>query len=203
MTKKEKVALRTLKSNMDIVIKPADKGSAVVVLDKEHFISEAERQLGDRQFCKPLDYDPTLEFQSKVTKTLNKVLNLGYISKENSDYLSVPQPKAGRFYLLPKIHKTGDPGRPIVSANGHPTERISEFVDHHLRPFLAELPSYVQDTTDYLKKVESNPLPSEKILVSLDVTSLYTNTPHEGGVAACKEVWDSRETKVPPPEILN
>ena len=83
--KKEKVALRTLKSNTDIVIKPADKGSAVVVLDKEHYISEAERQLGDRQFYKPLDYDPTLEFQSKGTKTLNKVLNLGYISKENFD----------------------------------------------------------------------------------------------------------------------
>ena len=101
-----------------------------------------------------------------------------------------------------KIHKTGNPGGPIVSANGHPTERISEFVDHHLRPFAEELPSYVQDTTDYLKKVESNPLPNETILVSLDVTSLYTNIPHEEGVAACKEAWDNKETKVPPTEIL-
>ena len=152
MTKTEKVALRTLKSNTDIVIKPADKGSAVVVRDKEHYISEAERKLGDRQFYKPWDYDPKLEFQSKVTKTLNKLLNLGYRSKENFDYLSVPQLKVGRFYLLPKIHKTGNPGRPIVSANGYPTERISEFDDHHLRPFVEELPSYVQDTTNYLKK---------------------------------------------------
>ena len=119
-----------------------------------------------------------------------------------SDYLSVPQPKAGRFYLLPKIRKTGNLGRPIVSTNGHPTERISEFVDHHLRPFVEELPSHVQDTTDYLKNVESNPLPNETILVSLDVTSLYTNIPHEDGVEACKEVCDSRETKVPPTEIL-
>ena len=74
--------------------------------------------------------------------------------------------------------------------------------NNHLRPFVEELPSYVQDTTDYLKKVESNPLPNETILVSLDVKSLYTNIPHEDGVAACKEVWDSRETKVPPTEIL-
>ena len=37
--------------------------------------------------------------------------------------------KAGRFYILSKIHKEGNPGRPIISSNGHPTERISEFVD--------------------------------------------------------------------------
>jgi hypothetical protein len=37
--------------------------------------------------------------------------------------------KPGRFYLLPKIHKANNPGRSIVSANGHPTEKISEFVE--------------------------------------------------------------------------
>jgi hypothetical protein len=49
--------------------------------------------------------------------------------------------KPGRFYLMPKIHKENNPGRPIVSANGHPTEKISEFIDFHLRPFVENLPS--------------------------------------------------------------
>ena len=31
--------------------------------------------------------------------------------------------QSGRFYLLPKIHKVNNPGRPIVSANGNPTEK--------------------------------------------------------------------------------
>ena len=39
------------------------------------------------------------------------------------------EPKPGYFYILLKIHKHGNPGRRIVSSNGHPTERISEFVD--------------------------------------------------------------------------
>jgi hypothetical protein len=55
--------------------------------------------------------------------------------------------KAGRFYLLPKFHKVNNPGRPIVSANGHPTEQISEFVDFHLRPHVEALPSHLKDTT--------------------------------------------------------
>jgi hypothetical protein len=49
----------------------------------------------------------------------------------------------------------------------------------HLRPDVEALPSHLKDTTDYLQKMESmNPLPSGTILVSIDVTSLYTNISH-------------------------
>jgi hypothetical protein len=46
-----------------------------------------------------------------------------HIDKNTFDYLKPDKPKVGRFYLLPKIHKVNNPGRPIVSANGHPTEK--------------------------------------------------------------------------------
>ena len=59
---------------------------------------------------------------------------------------------SGRFYLLPKIHKENNSGRPIMSANGHPTEKISEFIDFHLWLFVENLPSHIKDTTDYLRK---------------------------------------------------
>ena len=171
-------------------------------MDRDHYISEAERQLSDTRFYQQLDSDPTLEYQSRVTETLSDMLASGDISQDNFDYLSVQNPKAGRFYLLPKIHKPGNPGRPIVSANDHPTERISEFVDLHLRPHVVQLPSYVQDTTDYLKKVETDDLPDNTILVSMDVTSLYTNIPHEDGIAACKEAWNKRSIQDPPTDTL-
>jgi len=35
-------------------------------------------------------------------------------SASNSD------PQAGRFYILPKIHKQGNPGRPIISSMDTP-----------------------------------------------------------------------------------
>ena len=56
-----------------------------------------------------------------------------HIDKNTFDYLKPDKPKAGRFYLLPKTHKVNNPGRPIVSATGHPTEKNSEFIDLHLR----------------------------------------------------------------------
>ena len=95
-------------------------------------------------------------------------------------------PKAGRFYILPKIHKQGNPGRPIISSNGHPTERISEFVDYHLNPLVQTLPSYIKDTTHFLLQLEQmGPLPDNAILVTLDVSSLYTNIPRNEGIEAC------------------
>jgi hypothetical protein len=52
-----------------------------------------------------------------------------------------------------------------VSANGYPTERISEFIDFHLRPFVENLPSHIKDTTGYLKKMENLTIPGRPILV--------------------------------------
>ena len=92
-------------------------------MDREHYISEAERQLNDSNFYTPLEHDPTLEYAKQVSDVVGEMLTEGLISEKNFNYLLVDQPKAGRFYLLPKIHKAGNPGRPIVSANGHPRKR--------------------------------------------------------------------------------
>ena len=172
-------------------------------MDRDHYVSKAERQLNDSTFYKPLDHDPTPEFAKQVSDTVSKMHGQGLISEKNMAYLIVDQPKAGRFYLLPKMHKAGNPGRPIVSANGHPTEKISEFVDLHLQSHVQTLPSYLQDTTDSLKKQEAlGPIPSDALLVSMDVTSLYTNIPHSDGIKACEEAWDERDIKDPPTQTL-
>ena len=71
-------------------------------------------------------------------------------------YLLPRLSRPARFYILPKIHKNkqNPPGRPIVFANSHPTENISQFVDSHLNPLVPKLPSYVKDTTHFLKKLD-------------------------------------------------
>jgi len=101
------------------------------------------------------------------------------ISKDILEYLTVANPRAGQFCLIPKIHKPGNPGRPDVSVSRHPTEPISECVDLHLKPFVSELPSYVYNTTDYLTKLSSSDISEETLLVSLELVSLYTNIPHD------------------------
>ena len=90
-----------------------------------------------------------------------------------------------------------------MSANGHTTEKISEFVGLHLQPHVHSLSFYLQDTTYFLRKQDAmGPLPPETLLVSMDVTSIYTNIPHEDGIKACEEVWETRTVKDPPTRIL-
>ena len=62
--------------------------------------------------------------------------NIKLITEKNFNYLNIDNPKSGRFYLLPKIHKKGIPGRPICSSIGHPTCNISKFIDAHIKDYV-------------------------------------------------------------------
>ena len=103
--------------------------------------------------------------------------------------------RAGRFYLLPKIHKEGCPGRPVISGWNTPTEKISRFVDHNLRPLVPTINSYIKDTNDFLRKLmDIGTLPEGAILCTVDVVGLYPHIPHDEGLQAVKEAllaWDS------------
>ncbi|XP_062596387.1 uncharacterized protein LOC134257802 [Saccostrea cucullata] len=202
LSKEERSALQSFKNRDDIVIKKADKGSTVVVMDTETYMAEAQRQLSDERFYKKLDSDPTKEFSTTITKTLDDMFEKNEIGINVYETLNPIDCRTGQFYLLPKIQKEGMPGPPIVSAIGHPTEKISEFIDLHLRPHVESLPSYLKDTTDYINKTPSTGLPDHTLLVTMDVTSLYTNIPHDEGIDACREVWDSRSIQVPSTESL-
>ena len=67
LTQTERSAFRDLQERNDIIIKPTDKGSAIVVMDKTQ---EAERQLSDCGFYKKLDSNPTLDFTQKIKRAL-------------------------------------------------------------------------------------------------------------------------------------
>ena len=117
--------------------------------------------------------------------------------------ISNSDPKAGRFYILPKIHKQGNPGCPIISSNGHPTDRISEFVDYYLKSLVQSIPSYIKDTAHFLLQLEQmGPLPDNAILVTLDDSSLYTNIPHNEGIEACRHFLNTRQDKTLPTECM-
>ena len=106
------------------------------------------------------------------------------------------------FYVLQKIHKVANenlpiryPGRPIVSSCNSATENISKFLDSVLHPYVTSLSSHIKDTTDFIKKVKNIKFCSkDSYLVTLDVSSLYTNIPHEDGILACKSFLEKDGT---------
>ena len=96
--------------------------------------------------------------------------------------------------------------REIVSGSGSNTEWVSAYVDHHAKPEVQKLPSYIEDTPDVLRKIaEKNrrgPLPPNAIPVVMDVTALYPNVPHEEGLTYLERALDRRTDKSVPTDFL-
>ena len=98
LTKEELLALNSLKSDRTIVIKEADKGSGVVVWDREDYVKEAESQLGDAAVYSKLDNDPSDHLHCVVNRAVGKVRERGDIDDKTLEYLMVNNPKLGRFH---------------------------------------------------------------------------------------------------------
>ena len=52
LNREEYFTMRSLHNDRSVIIKPADKGSAVVVWDKQDYLKEAKRQLSDSSIYK-------------------------------------------------------------------------------------------------------------------------------------------------------
>ena len=62
----ERKALRSLTQDRSIVIKPADKGSSIVVLNRLDYLREGYKQLSDDKFYKRMNEDLTVKHVKEV-----------------------------------------------------------------------------------------------------------------------------------------
>ena len=93
--------------------------------------------------------------------------------------LIVTAPQTSRLYLLPKIYKARNPGRPIASVCCCPTENIVsyELLDHIRCPLVRNLDTYVKDTNHALKIFNDfrfqSTMNGERFFYTVDIQSIY------------------------------
>ena len=103
-----------------------------------------------------------------------------------------PSPRTPQFYISPKIHKEGNLGFPVVSSINFHTANISKYVDYHLQPIVKQIPSYVNDTNDFINKIYAvKSVPKYSCLVTMDMRSLYTNIPNAEQISVVKRAFDN------------
>lgn len=186
-----KKALFRLQRNKQIIIKKSDKGNCTVVVNRDQYIKEGMRQLHSCAHYTEIENDISDNICKLVHDTLSDMHSKGEISKRQLKYLSPQQSgtiKTAELYLLNKIHS--DPptkGRPIISANDCPVERISDFVDFFLQPFVLEQNTYIKDTSDFIRKIEQLQVPKNALIITLDYESMYTNIVHEEAVESVRK----------------
>ncbi|KAK3519653.1 hypothetical protein QTP86_002842, partial [Hemibagrus guttatus] len=201
-----------MKKQLLLEMQPADKGSAVVIMDRAAYVREAHRQLHQPQYYQKLDQPLSDTTGPEVRKILTKLKEKGFINRRQLIYLIGPDsPCQCHFYLLPKIHKDPQtwsvpfqmpPGRPIVSDCGSDTYATAEYIEYFLNPLSNRHPSYVRDTYDFLDRIRTIDLPEHCFLFTIDVDSLYTNIDTTAGLTAVKEWFDRYPDKHRPDQHL-
>ncbi|VDI74976.1 Hypothetical predicted protein [Mytilus galloprovincialis] len=133
-----------------------------------------------------------------IARSISKIVNKLFTNKEIDEHTynflrDCKNPKHGYMYLLPKIHKIRQdsletikidgykigeldvPFRPIINKCNSPTRRIEKFLVLILKPLLRKLEFYIQDTKDFINRIESKTCVRSCTLIAYDVTSMYTN----------------------------
>lgn len=212
LSQEEQKALQELIQNKHIVIKPADKGSAVVILSRDQYIFEATRQLDDGTYYDKLEEPIFLKTVPIVHQIIDSLYKKKYIDAKQKQYLKGNcEPRARKFYILPKIHKQPEkwtipfqipPGRPIVSDCGSETYQTAEYIDYYLNPLSIKHPSYIKDTYHFISIIKSLKIPVNSYFFTIDINSLYTNIDTKAGLLTVKNILQKYPDKNRPDQEL-
>ncbi|CAJ0939001.1 unnamed protein product [Ranitomeya imitator] len=180
LTVLERQAISNLRHNEDLLIRQADKGGGVVILNAGLYYVENLRILSDCSTYTQIPYDPTKEFQIHLEKLLVDGLSTGAITQKIYDYLNIKHPVIPIYHAFPKIHKNvfPPPFRAIISGIGSLSENLGEWVDHFLQPLVINLPGYIKDTKAVIAALDGFLWSSHYTWVTCDVVGLYPSIPH-------------------------
>ena len=120
--KEEWRAIRLFADDRSIVIKKADKGSCVVVWDKNDYVLEAQKNFSDPSVYQDVSNSENilLKLSEASSKIFSSLRRKGFVTEKHLKYFTYEYKKAtnfGKLYLLPKIHKRlfDVPERPVIS----------------------------------------------------------------------------------------
>ena len=144
-------ATRDLREDTSIVILPADKGNATVVMNRTEYMSKMNQMLEDTAYTK-LKKDPTIKIETRVRKELRSLEDGGYISSKERKYLTPQCSNPPQIYGLPKIHKDNthcisywvtnlSPGQDACG-NPHPPCWVNQLVCEELPRVCATSPEH-------------------------------------------------------------
>ena len=128
------------------------------------------------------------------------------ISAKGLQYFTYKNKKTtsfGKMNLLCKIDKRlhDVPRRPVISNCGAPTEKVSEFLDHHYKPVMQEGESYIKDTGDFHNKIKNKCYSTECHFAYCRCD--WSLSKHQAGQEALREALDKRKThKVPTSKLV-
>jgi hypothetical protein len=195
-------ALRQLRQNHNITIKPTDKNLGPAAMDtsdyikqalQEHLLTDTYKQLSETEAkSKMLNLKNILKtLLSTHAQWLTKS-ELTYFKRSLQTFHRLPI-----FYGLPKVHKNPISLRPVVSTSGSLLAIFSTWLDYKMKDLLPLVKSYVKNSFSALEELKKIQIPENALLFSADATSMYTNIDTPTGITAVRDFIESCKNQIP------
>lgn len=209
----EDKALEDLKNDSSIIIKEADKGGSVVIMNKSYYIEKIETMLKSSKTFKKQSENIDNQNMAKVKQLASKYKSI--LTSDEQTYIANFENKTANYYGLPKIHKSSSikelvcasnkicinienppdlKFRGITSGIDSPTSHLSELINQLLKPYIPEVvKTHVRDTTDFINKLNrcKNENLDDILLTTVDIIDMYPSINKKLGIEAVTYYLDT------------
>lgn len=187
ISKKELSAIKSLKNNKNIMIVPADKGCSIVVMNTDDYENKLLEHLSDTETYLPLQNNSTNDLKKRINSFLKDLFENKLLTREQYWHLFANSDTTPLFYALIKTHKPGYPIRPIVSFCGSPSYFLAQFLSNLLTPATNNTENKLINSYETKEKLKNIIIPSDHVLASFDVKSLFTSIPQDLALECCRK----------------
>lgn len=171
--------LSNLKKNSSICILKADKGLGPVIMDRTDYDAKLQAIISDTSkfslVSDTIDPHRFIKFENSLKYYINKHIK-PYLSQDVIDFILPSGTQPARLYGLAKIHKPNCPLRPVVSSINTAQYNLAKVLHEMLSPVInSDLT--VPSSSEFLSCLKKHSIDTSSRLLSLDVSSLFTNVP--------------------------
>lgn len=182
ISKSERDGIKSLQDNRDIMILPADKGRATVILNTQDYKDKVLALLSDTKTYRKEKSDPTKKYAESLRSKLWNIHKSGTMDYATYRRLKPTGLDPPKFYGLPKVHKNNTPLRPIVACRGTPFYDTASYVAKIMNPLVGQSPHHLHNSRDMISRLQDIRVDDDEELISYDVTALFTSVPVEESI---------------------
>jgi hypothetical protein len=197
-------ALRKLRDDEMIIVKPTDKNLGPAIMDKEDYINKVmTKHLSTNDYLR-LTKQEALSKLSQLKDTLKNLITNNHNSLSQPELIYFQrglknQHRIPLFYGLPKVHKNPISLCPVVSTTNSLLAIFSNWLDfrmkellpliqsYTMKELLPLIQSYTKNSTDIIQDLKELMLPENATLFSADAKSMYTNIDTSLGLETLKD----------------
>ncbi|XP_062715754.1 uncharacterized protein LOC134291688 [Aedes albopictus] len=165
-----------LRAHPEVCVLSADKGNRTVIMLREDYDRKMQALVNDTTTYEKLRADPTTRFQNGNNNIIKRLKDLHLIDNRTANELKANNSICPRIYGQPKAHKQDLPLRPVIPNITAPTYKLAKYIANILQNSLHSRYS-TRSSFEFCDEVNNIKLPEGYIIISLDVTSLFTNVP--------------------------